>query len=231
MNFAKRSYQKELLDEPGIPFADIKRNMQELEFINSFLGGHRITLNGFRRLLGARREIHVCEIGCGGGDNLKAVWRWCVQKGIRVRLTGIDINAECIQYAQENCNGIQDLQLVVSDYKQVSFAEEKPDIIFSSLFCHHLTNEELAGMTGWCQSNSGTGYFVNDLHRHPVAFYSIKWLTRLFSRSYLVKHDAPLSVLRGFRKEDLIHLTRPDLETSVSWQWAFRWLVISRHAS
>ena len=47
MDFSKRSYKKELLDRDDIPFADIKRNMQELDFINRTLGGHKITLAGF----------------------------------------------------------------------------------------------------------------------------------------------------------------------------------------
>ena len=44
--FSQRSYQQELLDRHDIPFIDIKRNMQELEFINKYLGGHQITIAG-----------------------------------------------------------------------------------------------------------------------------------------------------------------------------------------
>ena len=48
MNFSIRSYEKELLDRDDIPFADIRQNMQELDFINAKLGGHKITLEGVR---------------------------------------------------------------------------------------------------------------------------------------------------------------------------------------
>ena len=48
MNFSVRSYKKELLDRDDIPFADIRQNMQELDFINARLGGHKITLEGVR---------------------------------------------------------------------------------------------------------------------------------------------------------------------------------------
>ena len=55
-------------------------------------------------------------------------------------------------------------------------------------------------------------------------------LTRLFSRSYLVKHDAPLSVLRGFKKKELEELLNKAgiLNYTIHWKWAFRWLVIVR---
>ncbi|HXB43788.1 MAG TPA: hypothetical protein VNV85_07015, partial [Puia sp.] len=70
MDFSARSYNTELLDRDDIPFSDIEQNMRELNIINTWLGGHRITLRGVRKLIGNKKEISICEIGCGGGDNL-----------------------------------------------------------------------------------------------------------------------------------------------------------------
>jgi 2-polyprenyl-3-methyl-5-hydroxy-6-metoxy-1,4-benzoquinol methylase len=66
--FSTRSYRKELLDTDNIPFNDIRKNMQELDFINKYLGGHQITLKGVKHLATDRKELTVCEVGCGGGD-------------------------------------------------------------------------------------------------------------------------------------------------------------------
>lgn len=55
MTFSMRSYQKELLDEDEIPFAHIKQNMKELDFINTWLGGHKITLDAFKYLSKGKR--------------------------------------------------------------------------------------------------------------------------------------------------------------------------------
>jgi hypothetical protein len=78
--------------------------------------------------------------------------------------------------------------------------------------------------------NAALGFFINDLHRHAFAYYSIRALTRLFSKSYLVKNDAPLSVLRGFKKKEFISLLNqagiPNY--TIRWRWAFRWLIIVR---
>ena len=228
INLQQRSQEKELLDADNIPFSDIRKNMQELDVINRLLGGHAITLKGLASLVQpGTKTLTVCEIGCGGGDNLKAISKWCVQRNIRVQLIGIDIKQECIDYASQ-CN--QDLKVswVCSDYRLVEFNTELPDIIFSSLFCHHFTEPGLGAMLQWMHENSRKGFFINDLHRHPLAYYSIKTITSLFSRSYLVKNDAPLSVARGFKKREWEALLNSAgiKNFSVQWKWAFRHLIV-----
>src|SRR5258708_39017689 len=103
MDFSKRSYQKELLDRNDIPFEDIERNMRELDFINTWLGGHAISLCGLKQLLKNRKRVTVCEIGCGGGDNLRVLSRYCLRKVIWLQVTGIDNNAHCIAIPRVKC--------------------------------------------------------------------------------------------------------------------------------
>ncbi|HYM95388.1 MAG TPA: methyltransferase domain-containing protein [Chitinophagaceae bacterium] len=228
IDFAHRSYKKELLDSADIPFADIKRNMQELEIINRRLGGHKITLNGLKSLLktvSVRQPFHIAEIGCGGGDNLKVVNEFCKKKKIKVHLTGIDINPECIEFARSKKEN-RGIDFITSDYRKIVL-DKKPDIIFSSLFCHHFSDREIVELLHWMKKNSSAGFFINDLHRHYLAYHSIKWLTGFFSKSYLVKNDAPLSVQKGFRKKEWKNYLRQAGMSAyrIQWRWAFRWLI------
>ena len=254
IDYKSRSLQKEILDQENIPFADIALNMKELNWINSRLGGHSITLEGFRKLLNRyktvwevvdedtahggpprlvssltanKRSISVCEIGCGGGDNLNALYKFCIKKDIAANFIGIDINKECVAFAREK-SIVENAEFIVSDYRKVNFGNEKPDIIFSSLFCHHFSNEELMEMLKWMKENSTIGFFVNDLHRHRVAYHFIKIATKLFSKSYLVKNDAPLSVLRAFKKDEWKNILQNAgiKDYSIKWKWAFRFLVV-----
>jgi 2-polyprenyl-3-methyl-5-hydroxy-6-metoxy-1,4-benzoquinol methylase len=230
LNLAKRSYTKELLDNDNIPFEDIKQNMKELNKINTYLGGHHITIAGLKKIINHKtnnQPITICEIGCGGGDNLKAIETWCKKNSIVATFIGIDLKATCIAFAKEQYP-LMNAVWIVSDYRSVNFANYKPDIIFSSLFCHHFTEEELQFMLLWMRQHSLKGFFINDLHRHPLAYYSIKLITTLFSKSYLVKNDAPLSVARGFTKNEWTNiLTNAALTSfSINWKWAFRHLII-----
>ncbi|PRD54514.1 methyltransferase domain-containing protein [Sphingobacterium gobiense] len=225
-DFLKRSDEKELLDNPSVPFEDIKQTMQELGTINTWLGGHRTTLMGLKKLLNNRTKVSVCEIGCGGGDNLAVIYKWCQKYRIEAELTGIDINPHAIAYAKSRY-GILDIQFICDDYRATRLAK-KPDIFFNSLFCHHFDEGDLVEMLRWMRVNSRYGFFINDLHRHPFAYYSIKWLTRLFSKSYLVKNDAALSVQRGFTKAEWVNLfEKAGLgAATIDWRWAFRYLIV-----
>jgi 2-polyprenyl-3-methyl-5-hydroxy-6-metoxy-1,4-benzoquinol methylase len=230
MNFKTRSAQTELLDQDGIPFQDLVVNLRELNFINTWLGGHQITIAGLKKLLKNRpktnKNLIVCEIGCGGGDNLRVVQRWLNKRQIKHQIIGIDLKAECIDYCQKQSDIVG--TWICSDYEKVVF-EHQPDIIFSSLFCHHFTAPDLEKQMRWLNKKSRIGFFINDLQRHWLAYYLIKYLTKWFSNSYLVQNDAPLSVARGYsRQEWRTILDNSENNTAIiNWKWAFRWLIHS----
>jgi len=225
IDLSHRSYQKELMDGDNIPFAAMEQTLKELNTINTRLGGHAITLRGVEQLAENKKKLTVCEIGCGGGDNLFAIHKYCLKRNIQADFIGIDMNAECIAFAKQQYPDLP-CQWICSDYALVRM-ENKPAIIFSSLFCHHFTDEQLVNMLQWLKQNSTEGFFINDLHRHWLAYYLIKYITRFFSRSYLVKNDACISVARGFKKEEWSDLfSQAGIQHyDIRWQWAFRYLV------
>lgn len=230
INLSHRSYQKELMDGDDISFDAMAQTLKELNIINTRLGGHAITLQGVKKLKGNASPLTICEIGCGGGDNLFAIYKYCTKNNIPVSFIGIDMNAECIAFAKQQYPQLP-CQWICSDYAVVNFGANNPAIIFSSLFCHHFTDEQLVTMLQWLQKNSRIGFFINDLQRHWLAYYLIKYITKFFSKSYLVKNDGCLSVARSFREKDWQKLFQQAgiNKYTINWKWAFRWLVIAEN--
>ena len=226
INLKERSSQTEILDEDNLPFDDVKICMKELNTINTLLGGHSITIDGVNEFYKDEKAVFtVCEIGCGGGDNLKAISK----KFTNTQFTGIDLKESCIDFAKQQYNELP-AEWIASDYSKVQF-NQKPDIIFSSLFCHHFSNDQLVNMLIWMRQNSQKGFFINDLQRHPLAYYLIKGLTSIFSKSYMVKNDGPISVARSFKKKDWeILFSKAGINNySIKWKWAFRYLVVCKN--
>jgi len=228
--FKERSEKKELLDLEDIDVIDLQSNLDELDVINKYLGGHKISIAGLRTIFKKRSDHehwHIADIGCGGGDSLRAFERWALQSGMDIRLSGVDLKADCIEYCNQFKNVRSEIQYYQNDYK--IWLEENPDvdIVHAALFCHHLSDDQIIDLISFCLERKVI-LMINDLERNPAAYYSIKVLTRFFSRSHLVRHDAPLSVLRGFRKKEWDRLIRRTEATNykIYNKWAFRHLVI-----
>lgn len=229
--FSQRSTEAELLDAPDIPKPLLFRNLEELDLVNKTLGGHAVTISGINHLINKRTKIYtIADIGCGGGDALIFIANWARKNKYRVQLIGVDINADAIEYMLHASKGYPEISGVVSDYQDFLKENSNIDVVHCSLFCHHLTDFELTNLL-LLLKQAKHGFIINDLHRHWFAYYSIKFLTRLLNGSQMVKNDAPLSVLRGFKRKELKHvLKKAGMEqVEVKWCWAFRYLVVGKN--
>ncbi len=229
--FQKRSEEKEFLDDLQSEGEDLKQNLRELKFINKWLGGNAVTFSGLEKALEnytSKAPLHIADLGCGGGDILELVARWGRKKKIPMTLTGIDANEFIIQYAKQNTASYPEIQYRVVNIFSEEFSGMQFDLVNCTLFCHHFDDESLVRLFSQLKSQIRIAVVINDLHRHWFAYYSIKWLTQLFSRSYMVKNDAKLSVLRGFSKTELEDIIKKAGYTnySIQWKWAFRWEVV-----
>lgn len=228
--FSVRSEKEEIMDDLECSGEVVDQTLRELEFINKWLGGNQVTLGGLDHLISKKEfayKITIADLGCGSGEMLKLVHNH-LNPPFDLQLLGVDANPHIIAYAEKNCENINAISFKSANILDVSFQQEKYDIIMATLFLHHFTNHQLIEIFKTLRRQARIGIVVNDLHRHPLAYYSIKFLTRLFSKSSMVKYDAPLSVLRGFRKNELVEILREAgiLNYSLRWRWAFRWQII-----
>lgn len=234
--FEQRSTQAEIMDELTLGGEDMAQTLRELRFINHWLGGNQVTLQGLNRLLrtagpaDANRPLRIADLGCGGGDMLELMAGWARKKGVNAQFTGVDANAYIIDYAKANTARFLEIGYACENIFSPQFAGQTYDIVTCTLFCHHFRNEELVQLFRQLKAQTRLGLVINDLHRHWLAYHSISWLTRWFSKSYLVKNDAKLSVWRAFRRNELAAILAEAgwKDVSIRWAWAFRWQVVAR---
>ncbi|MFY0591655.1 methyltransferase domain-containing protein [Roseivirga sp.] len=229
--FKQRAYEDELMDDLDSGGEVIDQTLRELETINRWLGGNYVTINGILQLLkrhDPKETLIIADLGCGGGDILKLVANWARKSKINVELHGYDANPNIIKYAQENCSEYAEIHFHVEDIFGESFQENKYDIVLCTLFTHHFKDDQLIKIFHQFKVQAKKGVVINDLHRHWLAYYSIKLLTQVFSKSPMVKYDAPLSVRRSFRRNDIKNIMEKAeiSQFSLKWMWAFRWQLI-----
>ena len=231
MNLTTRATTPELMDDLGLATEELRQNLDELETINTWLGGYQPVLAALAQLrphFPPARALRLADLGSGGGDTLRHVARWARQQGVGAELTGIDANAFMLDYATAKSTTYPEITYQQFDIFSPEFASQSYDVLTASLFCHHFTDAELVGLLRRWQHQAQVAVIVNDLHRHPLAYYSIKYLTKWLGGSRLVQNDAPLSVARAFSRADWQHLLAEAGITkySLRWCWAFRWQLI-----
>lgn len=227
----ERSYEDELMDDLDASGEVIHQTLKELEVINRLLGGNYVTTNGLAKLIKGRSfngPLVIADLGCGGGDIMKLMSKWADKKGVEVELIGFDANPHIIEYAEENCQGYDNIRFEVQDIFSEQFKSRQFDVICCTLFTHHFTDQNLVDIFHQFAKQAKIGTVINDLHRHWFAYYAIKLLTQVFSKSPMVQFDAPLSVARAFRKSDLASIMKnAGIKTyDLKWMWAFRWQLL-----
>ena len=194
-----------MLDAPDIPALHLEQNLRELHTINSWLGGYRTTFSGLRKVLDPKKPSIVIDIGSGGGDTALLLHAWGKRNNFNLQIKGIDINPGCVSYSTDRSTGMPGIHFICDDYRNLKYHVHEADVLHASLFCHHLTDDEIVELLQFARNNR-LPLVINDLRRHPVAYYSIKLLTKIFSRSHMVRNDAPLSVLKGFTRREWVLL-------------------------
>lgn len=201
--------------------------MDELEVVNKLLGGYSVFFDALKRLQIGNNLI-VSDWGCGGGDSLRVLARWAKQRDLNLKFIGVDATASAIEYAKQKALNFPEISFIHADVLSDSLKADQFDIVISSLFTHHFEDESWIKLIQKMLSCSRYAVVVNDLHRHWLAYHSIGILTRLFSKSVMIKHDSKLSVLRGFKRDELVTLlAKAGISNySLKWKWAFRWQLI-----
>jgi SAM-dependent methyltransferase len=223
-----RSGESELMDDPSIQGPVLESTLIELESINRLLGAYPPTLDGLARLLPpGQKNLSVLDVGAGGGDVARAMIDWGRARGVEVQVTCIDLTDTTINFARARSTGYPELKLVQQDLfllpDQASY-----DVVHAGQVLHHFPGELAAKALNKMATLSRLGVLIHDLHRHALAWGGIKVLTRLLAKSPLIRNDAPLSVLRGFVREDWDQLAQDAglSPPAVRWQLPFRWQVI-----
>lgn len=197
-SFATRAQLSELMDETT-SYEEFRDSLRDLESVNRTVFAYRPTLKWLRQF--SAPQLHIVDVGCGGGDMLRRIEEWARRRLLTVQLTGIDVNPYARRAAREFTVPSSRIQWFTSD--AFSYRPAQPvDIIVSSLFTHHLSDTEIVRFLQWMEQTAGRGWFINDLSRSRTSYRLFKLLARVMRWHRFVQHDGPVSIQRSFTRED-----------------------------
>ncbi len=200
---------EELLDGPLDDPAALRGNLRDLERVNRWLGGVRLSARAIDVLAGDRETLTVVDIGTGAADIPVALLARAARNGRRLRVTGVDSRPEVLLAAvarQPRLGVTPGLELHVGDGRSLPFPDGSFDIAHASLLLHHLEPAPAVALLREMGRVARRGIVVNDLLRGRLAWLGAWLLSRLATRNRYTRHDAPLSVRRAYTVAELTAL-------------------------
>jgi SAM-dependent methyltransferase len=228
-SFSARSDLPELMDTDCRDFEDYRACLRDLSRVNVWTLTYRPTLSFLRRAARPGEKLSVLDVASGYGDMLRRIRAWGRRSGAVGRLAGIDLNPWAIRAAREAAPD-QDVEFINGDAFAIP-AEPRWDLIICAQFTHHLDEAGIVRFLRWLEANAARGWFVSDLHRHPLAWWGFAALSRVMGWHRFVRHDGLVSVRRSFSRADwrrmIAEAGLDESQARIRWFLPFR-LCVSR---
>ena len=232
INTKYRTDEPEIMDDFAMEGEILRDALDKIAKINQLLGGNKLTLQGVQDLLPAvrnNREIVIVDVGCGNGDMLRHLAEFGLKNNYKFKLIGIDANNFTISHAQKLSKNYSNISYICQDIFSDSFQELKYDIVLCTLTLHHFKDDEIIHLLGVFYKNSNIGVVINDLQRSAIAYRLFQGLCFVFQLNDMSREDGLISILRGFKKEELVAFSKKLRlnKYKIQWKWAFRyqWII------
>jgi 2-polyprenyl-3-methyl-5-hydroxy-6-metoxy-1,4-benzoquinol methylase len=200
-----RASGPELMDLPGFGLQEAEQTFRLLVPVNRLFGGIRPQLSFFRRESrhwDRQATYRILDVGCGIGDVAIALVRWARRAGYRLEVDCVDKNPVIVDLASDNCSAYSEISVACRDVLDLHDLDY--DYVHASQFVHHFPDKEVVPLLKHLQTLCKSKLVVCDLVRTPLAYFST-WVFTLFS-SPVFRHDARISVKRGFKLDELDRL-------------------------
>jgi 2-polyprenyl-3-methyl-5-hydroxy-6-metoxy-1,4-benzoquinol methylase len=232
LNTKYRTDEPETMDDFAMEGEILRDALDKIAKINQLLGGNQLTLRGVQELIkniSKTTTITIVDVGCGNGDMLRTLADYGLKKDLNFQLIGIDANNFTVNHAQQLSQNYPNIRYQCEDIFDKSFGELKYDIVLCTLTLHHFKDNEIIQLLNVFNANSNIGIVINDLHRSVIAYRLFQALCLVFRLNKMSREDGLISILRGFKKVELVHFSEK-LNFSnykIQWKWAFRyqWII------
>jgi 2-polyprenyl-3-methyl-5-hydroxy-6-metoxy-1,4-benzoquinol methylase len=199
---AKRDRQPESMDQPGLDREIHRRALDGLRAANAISRTSQVLWRGIREA-GIVRDndgpLRILDIATGGGDVVIGIAKLAARNGVAVETHGCDVSTTAVEIAQ---NFAEQTGLFGAKFFQLNaLVEPLPDdydVLMSTLFVHHLSNDDAKQLLDRMAKSTRRCVLVDDLSRSPLGYFYAWAGGRLLTRSHIVHIDGPLSVNAAF---------------------------------
>jgi len=203
----------ELLDDPRADPRAVREELKDIARLNALFGGTRAVVGALTPLFreeAARRPgatWTLLDVGTGLGDIPRAAAAAARRHGISLRLVGVELNRAAAGAAVAAGTPGQ-LEMVLADGAALPLAPGSVDVVIASQVLHHLPRDVAAHWIATFHAIARRAVVLADLRRSRIAM-ALVWLVSFpLGFGATTRHDAVVSLRRGYTKRDLDELLR-----------------------
>lgn len=205
--FDVRNTATEFLDRPDCDPALAAASYRFMEMVNTHFGGSRLV----RRFLAAEMAgrqgatpLRILDIGSGSCDIPLALSQWARTHDLPLHFTCLEMADHAIDMARQQLARTRNsaVELLQEDVF-IHEPAEPYDFAVASMCFHHFGNAQILALVQRLRKFVRNSLLINDLRRSPLADLAARLLLTSTRAPAGVRHDALLSIRRGFKVHEL----------------------------
>jgi hypothetical protein len=186
---SQRVIVPEMLDHAPPDVA--RASLRDLERINRYLGGYLVLRDLFMGVVGPQDAFSVLDVGAASGDMGAAIRK----RFPGARVTSLDYKTDHLEHAAD--------PKVCANAFCLPFRPASFDFVFSSLFLHHFTNDQVVELFRSFRATARRAVLAIDLDRGPLAYHFLPNTRWLFGWHDITINDGQISVEASFKRDEL----------------------------
>jgi 2-polyprenyl-3-methyl-5-hydroxy-6-metoxy-1,4-benzoquinol methylase len=176
-----------------------------------------------------QRPLRVLDVATGGGDILLGLSQRARRADLAFDFAGCDISPRALEFAREQADRHKiNISFITLDVLRDPLPRDY-DVVMSSLFLHHLTDEQAVSLLRRMADACREMVVISDLRRSRRGLWLAYAASRFLTRSPVVHADGPQSVLNAFtssevrRLADQAGLARAQIKDCWPQRFLLRW--------
>ena len=198
--------EPELMDLPQPVTPELQRDLDNLEGLNRYFGGHAIFRYFLRRWCRPGQTYRVLDLATGAGDGPRTMAQWAARHGVTLEIHAVDLHPSTLEIARRQSAAFPNIQWHQGD--ALTYATDLPyDLVTCTLALHHFSETDAVRLLHRCAALSQGNVLVADLERSWSTSLGVWLATALIYRDPMTKYDGRLSARRAFSYGELRTLT------------------------
>ena len=202
-----RRREPEWMDAPDVDAALLADSLRFIRRVNALLRYTRATiahLERFSRRWRAGQRVAMIDFATGSADVPLAIVAWARRRGFDVRVVGLDLHERTCALARAATAHEPRITIVRGDALDPPFDAGSFDYALTSMFLHHLSDDDAARVLAAMGRVARRGIVAADIVRTARAYAWISLFT--LCSNPMVRHDARVSVAQAFTRPEALQL-------------------------